>query len=245
MARIETKKLISYIENNINEFNEARLNKIGELNLNDILLRKNPYLFKAKNILTSQVLIQNLVDAYLSSQEETMFGTFLEGLALYACQIVHNGKKSAAEGIDLEFEKDSIKYIVTVKSGPNWGNSSQIVRMRDNFRKAKRILGTNAKKINVVAVNGCCYGRVNKIDKGEYLKLAGQQFWELISNEKEMYLRFIEPLDYKAKERNDLYIQKYSALLNKFTQQFSNEFCVNGIIDWKKLVKFNSGKEKI
>jgi hypothetical protein len=52
-------------------------------------------------------------------------------------------------------------------------------------------------------------------------------------------------LDYKAKERNDLYIQKYSALLNKFTQQFSNEFCVNGIIDWKKLVKFNSGKEKI
>ncbi len=123
--------------------------------------------------------------------------------------------------------------------------SNQIVRMRDNFRKAKRILGTNAKKINVVAVNGCCYGRVNKIDKGEYLKLAGQQFWELISNEKEMYLRFIEPLDYKAKERNDLYIKKYSALLNKFTQQFSNEFCVNGIIDWKKLVKFNSGKEKI
>ncbi len=245
MARIETKKLISYIENNINEFNEARLNKIGELNLNDILLRKNPYLFKAKNILTSQELIQNLVDAYLSSQEETMFGTFLEGLAIYVCQTVHNGKKSAAEGIDLEFEKDSIKYIVTVKSGPNWGNSSQIVRMRDNFRKAKRILGTNAKKINVVAVNGCCYGRVNKIDKGEYLKLAGQQFWELISNEKEMYLRFIEPLDYKAKERNDLYIQKYSALLNKFTQQFSNEFCVNGIIDWKKLVKFNSGKEKI
>ncbi|MDX9924900.1 MAG: PmeII family type II restriction endonuclease [Ignavibacteriaceae bacterium] len=245
MARIETKKLISYIENNINEFNEARLNKIGELNLNDILLRKNPYLFKAKNILTSQDLIQNLVDAYLSSQEETMFGTFLEGLAIYVCQIVHNGKKSAAEGIDLEFEKDSIKYIVTVKSGPNWGNSSQIVRMRDNFRKAKRILGTNAKKINVVAVNGCCYGRVNKIDKGEYLKLAGQQFWELISNEKEMYLRFIEPLDYIAKERNDLYIQKYSALLNKFTQQFSNEFCVNGIIDWKKLVKFNSGKEKI
>jgi hypothetical protein len=245
VARIETKKLISYIENNINEFNEARLNKIGELNLNDILLRKNPYLFKAKNILTSQDLIQNLVDAYLSSQEETMFGTFLEGLAIYVCQIVHNGKKSAAEGIDLEFEKDSIKYIVTVKSGPNWGNSSQIVRMRDNFRKAKRILGTNAKKINVVAVNGCCYGRVNKIDKGEYLKLAGQQFWELISNEKEMYLRFIEPLDYIAKERNDLYIQKYSALLNKFTQQFSNEFCVNGIIDWKKLVKFNSGKEKI
>jgi len=245
MARIETKKLISYIENNINEFNEARLNKIGELNLNDILLRKNPYLFKAKNILTSQDLIQNLVDAYLSSQEETMFGTLLEGLAIYVCQTVHNGKKSAAEGIDLEFEKDSIKYIVTVKSGPHWGNSSQIVRMRDNFRKAKRILGTNAKKINVVAVNGCCYCRVNKIDKGEYLKLAGQQFWELISNEKEMYLRFIEPLDYKAKERNDLYIQKYSALLNKFTQQFSNEFCVNGIIDWQKLVKFNSGKEKI
>ena len=29
-------------------------------------------------------------------------------------------------GIDLEFDKDGVRYIVTIKSGPNWGNSSQI-----------------------------------------------------------------------------------------------------------------------
>jgi hypothetical protein len=40
------------------------------------LKRKNPYLFKAKNILTAQDLVKNLLDAYLQSQEETTFKEF-------------------------------------------------------------------------------------------------------------------------------------------------------------------------
>lgn len=47
--------------------------------------------------------------------------------------------KSAAEGVDLEFNKDGKKYLVSIKSGPNWGNSSQIKKMIDNFNKAKNI----------------------------------------------------------------------------------------------------------
>jgi len=33
---------------------------------------------------------------------------------------------------------------------------------------------------NIVAVNGCCYGRDNRPDKGDYLKYCGQRFWEFI-----------------------------------------------------------------
>ena len=109
-----------------------RLKNLQKLKLNQILKRKNPYLFKAKNILTAQDLVKGLLDAHLSSQEETIFGDFLEGLAIFINGKVYEGKKSSAEGVDLEFNKDGKRYIVSIKSGPNWGNSSQINKMKDN-----------------------------------------------------------------------------------------------------------------
>ena len=34
-------------------------------------------------------------------------------------------------------------------------------------------------------------------------------------------------------------------MINKFTKEFANEFCNdNGDIDWKKLVQFNSDRNK-
>ncbi|MFA6596652.1 MAG: PmeII family type II restriction endonuclease [Ignavibacteriaceae bacterium] len=245
MAKLKLEDVRKYIEENIGSFHESRENSLGELKLSTILLKKNPYLFKAKNILTSEMFVRKLVDAYLSSQEETMFGAFLEQLAIFVCKKVYSGRKSSAEGLDLEFEKENVIYVVTVKSGTNWGNASQIAKMKDNFRQAKQRLRTNAKKIPVEAINGCCYGRIVKIDKGEYQKIAGQRFWEFISDNEDLYTEIIEPLGHKAKERNEAFDESYARMLNIFTVQFSNEFCVDGAINWNKLVKFNSGKEKV
>jgi hypothetical protein len=245
MTKLNLKEVEKYIEDNIGSFHKAREEGLKKLKLSNILLKKNPYLFKAKNILTAQKLVESLVRAYLSSQEETMFGTFLERLAIFVCEKVYGGKKSSAEGIDLEFQKDGVIYIVTVKSGTNWGNASQISKMKDNFRKAKQRLRTNSKKMPIEAINGCCYGRVPKTDKGEYQKIAGQLFWEFISNDSNLYTEIIEPLGHRAKERNKEFEEIYSRMVNIYTEQFIKEFCKDGIIDWDKLVKFNSGKEKM
>lgn len=245
MAKLKLEEVKKYIEENIGSFHEAREKGLRELKLSRILLKKNPYLFKAKNILIAQNLVQNLVSAYLSSQEETMFGTFLERLAIFVCEKVYAGKKSSAEGIDLEFKKDGVLYVVAVKSGTNWGNASQIAKMKENFRKAKQRQRTNAKRMTIEAINGCCYGRIAKIDKGEYQKIAGQHFWEFISGNNNLYTDIIEPLGHRAKERNKDFDIAYSRILNIFTEQFIKEFCVDGIIDWNKLVEFNSGIEKV
>lgn len=121
MNKLKISDVVKYVEENIGTFHERRLRSLKELELKKILKRKNPYLFRAKDILTSHELVKVILDAHLSSQEETIFGEFLEGLAIFICSKVHNGQKSAAEGIDLEFVKDGIKYIVTIKSVPNWG----------------------------------------------------------------------------------------------------------------------------
>lgn len=241
MERIEINK---YIQDHIRDFHRSRLESLKQLKLQKILTRKNPYLFKAKNTLTAQDIVKGILDAHLSSQEETLFGKFLEGLAIFICTKVYNGKKSAAEGIDLEFKKQDVYYVVSIKSGPNWGNSQQVRKMKDAFKKAKIILRENNKKLNVVAVNGCCYGRDDQPDKGEYYKYCGQRFWEFISGDKNLYLDIIEPLGHKAKERNQEFYESYAKAINEFTLIFAKDFCSDGEVDWEKLVKFSSSIRK-
>ncbi len=59
-----------------------------------------------------------------------------------------------------------------------------------------------------------------------------------------MYIKIIEPLGHKAKERNDEFFRSYSQMINKFTLEFGKKFCdKNGAIAWEKLVKFNSSTQ--
>ena len=243
MRPLNLNEVVKFVEENIGEFHERRAKSLQALKLAEVLKRKISYLFKAKNINDAHDLVKLLLDAHLSSQEETIFGEFLEKLAIFVCRRVFDGRKSSAEGIDLEFKRENVLYIVSVKSGPNWGNSSQIKRMVDNFKQAKRILRTGDNKANVQAVNGCCYGQESQSDKGGYLKLCGQEFWEFISGNDRLFVEIVEPLGYRAKERNEEFFTEYSRILNLFTREFMDEFCVNGKIDWDKLVRFNSGKK--
>ena len=241
MKPITQQEITDYVEANIQDFHQRRLENLQKLKLMAVVKRKNPYLFKAKNINTAQDFVKTILDAFLSSQEEGIFGGFLEGLAIFICSQVYGGQKSSAEGIDLEFERDSIRYIVSIKSGPNWGNSSQIAKLRDNFRKVKRILSTNTSSANVVAVNGCCYGKDRRPDKGDYLKLCGQKFWAFISGDDNLYIDIIEPLGHQAKEKNEQFMQEYAKVVNKFTSEFIRTFCdADGSILWEEIVKFNS-----
>ncbi|GER78230.1 MAG: cytosolic protein [Anaerolineae bacterium CFX3] len=243
MRQLNPSEVVAFIEENIGDFHERRAASLRKLQLAQVLKKKNPYLFKAKNINDAHDLVKLLLDAHLSSQEETIFGEFLEKLAIFVCGRVFNGRKSSAEGIDLEFMRDDALYIVSVKSGPNWGNSGQVKRMVENFRQAKRILRSSNTKANIQAINGCCYGRDNKPDKGDYLKLCGQEFWRFISDSDRLFVEIIEPLGYQAKERTEEFLVEYSRNLNLFTQEFMDVFCIDGRIDWDKLVRFNSGRK--
>ena len=241
MKKLNLKDISQFVEQNIGTFHQKRIQSLDTLKLSQVLKRKNPYLFKAKYVLTAEQIIRGIVDAHISSNEETIFGDWLEGLAIFINQKVYNGKKSGITGIDLEFDNGGIRYIITIKSGPNWGNSSQIAKMISDFKTAKKALRTSSSKLNITAVNGCCYGKDNKSDKGDYYKYCGQKFWEFISGDKELYTEIIEPLGHKAKEKNDDFMKSYSQMINKFTKEFANEYCDNkGDINWKKLVEFNS-----
>lgn len=222
----------SYVKENISTFHQKKLDGLNNLKLDKILKRKNPYLLKAKTVNSANEIVKSIVDAFISSNEETIFGDWLEGLAIYINSKVSNGWKSGIEGIDLEFDKNNIRYIVSIKSDPNWGNSTQQKKLQDYFKTAQKVLKTSNSKLIVVPILGICYGRNKKTEQGTFNRYLGQDFWEFISGNKNLYTEIIEPLGYMAKERNDEYNIEYDKKINLFTLEFSKKYCLaDGSID--------------
>lgn len=241
MRKLNLDKVRNYVNENIVVFHKQRIKSLEELNLSK-LLTKNPYLFKAKNVTTAGDLISGLLDAFLSSSEEKLFGDFLEGLAIFVALNTCDGHKSGASGVDLEFLNKGIHYVVSVKSGPNWGNSSQHDKLEMDLKNAVTRIKQSKHGANVQPILGICYGKTKTSYVRGYLKVVGQNFWYLISENKDLYTDIIIPIGYKAKEHNETFLIEKSKVVNRFTNSFINDFCDHsGAIDWVKLVQFNSG----
>ena len=70
MNAITDEQITAYVESNIGTFHGKRIESLEGLQLDSLLRRKNPYLFKSKNLTMASDLVRSLLDAYLSSQEE-------------------------------------------------------------------------------------------------------------------------------------------------------------------------------
>ena len=225
-----------YVNEHVGVFHQGRLDTLNKLDLKRAL-QKNPYLFRAKNVLTASEMINGIMEAFLSSSEEERFGTFLEGLAVFVAEQTTGGHKSAAPGIDLEFTNQGVHYLISVKSGPNWGNAAQQNQLERELRDGVARLQQRRPGANVQSVLGICYGRVRTRYLRGYLKLVGQNFWYFISENKNLYTEIIEPIGYRAKEHNEEYERSKAQVTNRLTAAFVGDYChPTGEIDWPKLV---------
>ncbi|MEW5873143.1 MAG: PmeII family type II restriction endonuclease [Chloroflexota bacterium] len=231
----------NYCDSNLADLHDRCLNILKELQF-EILLTEDSYLFKARSNSIASSLITSLLDSFLSDAEEKLFGDFLEGLAIFIAGMTCGGHKSTAPGVDLEFVHKDIHYIVSVKSWPNWGNSSQQSKLEQDLKNAVARVKQSRRGTNVQPVLGICYGKTRTSYLRGYMKVVGQNFWYLISENEHLYTDIIEPVGYRAKEHNEAFLMKKNALVNRFTGEFIGKFCdPNGVIDWVKLVEFNSG----
>ena len=241
MRKLNIKQVEGFVNDNIITFHENKLKTLKQINLKDLLKKKNPYLFKAKNITVAPDLIRTLLDAYLSSSEEKIFGDFLEDLAIFIAGKTCRGRKSPATGIDLQFENKGTLFLVSVKSGPSWGNKSQQDKQESDFNTAVRVLKQSRHTLNVQPVLGICYGKTKTSYVRGALKVVGQNFWYFISENEQLYTDIIEPLGYRAKQHNNKFMRLKGKIINSFTKEFLGDFCdKDGGILWKKLVEFNS-----
>ena len=199
-----------------------------------VLLKKNPFLFSIRTTDDPNVLAKMVVEAHISSSEETMFGNLIEDIAIAVCGHAKGGKKSAASGIDLEYDEGGERTIIQVKSGPRWGNSDQRKKLEDNFGTAQKRLRQSNSKIRVRCVEGISYGRSGIIDKGHYYKITGNAFWKDISGWDGTAKAIIQTLNSHAK--NGMQSSKNNAadVIVDFLQK--NGATKGGKIQWDVLL---------
>ena len=242
MNEIDLKDVRTFVKENIQKFHQDRLGSLERTDLKELMHKKNPYLFKARNLTTAHELVTSLLNAKLSASEETIFGGFLEDLAIYVAEKTLNARKSAASSVDLEYDDNGHFYLMTIKSGLNWGNSNQWKDLVKDLNTAIRVLKQNSRTKEVTCILGVCYGKAKRTTRrGIINQICGQQFWHFISGQNDFYKEIVEPLGYRAKEHNVAFEKSKASLIQKFVAEFTRDYCdQDGNILWDEILRFNS-----
>lgn len=225
----------------------AALDKLGLAKL----LNKNPYLYRALGISDSSEFIMQLMVAFVSSSDETIFGNdFLEPLAIFSAKNAGSSEEGyrsvtvgAGAGQDIAIETANSYLAISVKSSKNIFNSQSAKGQDSEFTA----LQARLKKLNKVfrPIIGYGYGRKTMRKASNVEKLAGQVFWHLLTGEIDFYLRISKAMEKFSGEHG----QVYKTIFEKKHQQLLREFMIDyvdseGSIRWDHVVAFNSAQTK-
>ncbi|HLX59108.1 MAG TPA: PmeII family type II restriction endonuclease [Ktedonobacteraceae bacterium] len=236
-------ELEDLIRRSLDDFYQRRMKKLTELKLSDVLRKKNPYLLRAIGVRKASEIVTEILRAYMSSSDESIFGdAFFEPIA----RLCSGGTVSPSEGVDVAVESDAVYKAFSIKSGPNIFNASQAKRQHDEFNSLRHRMHKIHKQFDPIL--GHCYGKRSSNRKGKlaYRVLSGQALWEELTGDPNFYIKLIHLMhDYPTEHRRE-FEKAWDNALNRFEGEFIINFGnLDGSINWEKLLRFNSGKEKV
>ncbi len=203
-----------------------------------LLSRKNPFLLRIRGASNVEDFASSMVDASLSSSEETILGNIFELCAQIVCKHGRNGKKSSAEGIDIEYSEGPKKRVlVQVKSGKNWGNSGQKKDLKRSFASATKRLKERGSVKDVRCIEGVCYGRSEQKHINHHERIVGLAFWQEVSGWEGTYFALLEVVGKHGS--NGLQSHKKEAV-GKIVEFMKRENLSDkpGKINWPQLLQF-------
>lgn len=240
---VDFEELVDLVHTHLSSFYQRRIEALDKLELKKVLVRKNPYLFRAVGVHDVGELIQNLLLAYSSSSDETIFGNeFFEPLA----RDLAKGKTADGEGVDVLVETQTRISAYAVKSGTSVFNSSSRRDQEQSFLKMRSRLFKTQKQFD--AVVGYSYGRRFKSSKrvASFREVAGQSFWKELTGDPDCYVKILQAMqDYPDHHRLE-FKQAWDRALNRFSMEFMLNFMsADGSINWKALLEYNSGEQVV
>jgi hypothetical protein len=236
------------LENRIGElldaFYQRRLEKLKDLDLGQTLKRKNPYLYRAIGVNDSAEFVGEILKAFISSSDETLFGSiFFEPVAKAAVEAFGTGRTSSGGGCDVEIETPTTFSAYAVKSGIASFNGQSKTRQKQEFEALGKRLAKLRKHFDPVI--GYAYGKKRQSVNSEanYRELAGQTFWEEITKDPDFYLKIIELMRDKPQQHALAFASAFNEAKNRLVAEFSGEYVdATGKIDWKKVTEFVSAE---
>jgi hypothetical protein len=244
---IDKSVLDQKVDELLGNIQSKRISTLQKLRLS-ALLKKNPYLYQSHGHIRPEDLIDALLAARVSSSDETIFGKdFFEPLALWAAEAAKiPGRKvnvSDAAGADITITDDGHYYAIAVKSGTNIFNSQSSLGQSAEFGANQGRMKKLGKSFLPVIGHG--YGRMKSKEEAAVDKKAGQDFWTLLTDEDDFYLRISCAITTCAGDNRMVfdaaYETKRAVLVKEFILNFTNE---RGLVDWPALVQFNSSTTK-
>lgn len=225
----------------LDQFYARRIQKLDSLQLKGALRRKNPYLFHAVGYQKASDIVEALLQAYMSSSDEGIFGdAFFEPLA----KAVSGGTVSPTQGVDVVIEDQQRYLAIAVKSGPAVFNAQSKRRQNQDFLALRSRMLKVQKQFD--ALVGYGYGRKAANPTGEriFREASGQAFWHELTGDEQFYLRILRVMRERPALHKVNFDLAWAAAVNRFTAAFVNEFCLpDGSIDWETLLQFNSGSK--
>jgi len=185
----------------INGYQDFLLQKLESANGAKVAERANPFKVLIDTLLKMDSDEDLAMLIHLKEASETKLGDLLEEVALMLNVEAFGGKKSATNGIDIEFDDpdDGTIYLVACKSGSKWANSSSSARLAQDFKLAAKRLRTStdaSRRRNIEFICGCAYGENSrdKVQDSTYYRVAGKDYWHLISGDPNMLERLLAEL---------------------------------------------------
>lgn len=246
---IDDTLLEAKIDELLDVFYDKRSVALGNLKLINTLKRKNPYLYRAIGVADASEIVDEILRAHISSSDETLFGNeFFEPFAKWVAKHAYPDEMvdtSHGEGIDISITSNTSVIAIAVKSGINVFNAASKRKQGENFSSLRKRLHKLALHFDPLV--GYCYGRKKQSSRSkcDFREMAGQEFWELLTKEKDFYLRIVRLIGEKPVQHRSAFQLAFDQTKNRLTRDFLLEFSDDaGAIDWEKLVAFNSGAER-
>lgn len=228
------------------KFYEKRIDTLKKLNLTK-LLNKNPYLYRSLGVNDASNWLQQVLVAFVSSSDETIFGNdFFEKLAVWSAREADEfpgGKRmvndASGAGIDISIEGASFYQAISVKSGKNIFNSQSDKGQSAEFSQLQARMKKLGKQF--LPVIGYGYGRKIATKNSNVDKVAGQNFWKLLTGEHDFYLKISRAIGNHSGEHFAAYQIEFDATKNRLLRELLIDYSdLSGTLNWEKIVEFNS-----
>ena len=210
------------------------------INLPKLLTKCNPYSLVVK-CKTPEDIVDSILKTHQQTSSETIWGYYLETIAVKISEMELNGFKSKQVCTDIEWEVDGKKHFRGWKSSPNWSNADQKRTVNRTEQELKESEDFGSFKVLT------SYGKTIKRNKdyNKFTQLSGQDAWEEISNDEEMYNKVMLAITNNSEKIGQFIDGIYISDRKKSIDWVNENFTEDGRINYTKINKYVSGRDKV
>lgn len=206
-----------------------------------LLAKSNPYEL-AVNCDTIECLVDFVLSNHKQTSSKTIWGHYLEMIAINISKLTVNGYKSKEECTDIEWISNGVKHYRGWKSSPKWCNADQKKTTNLKESELKKTMDFGSFKILT------SYGKTT-VKKGinGFTQLSGQDAWsEISANDNELYNKVMIAVKNNSniirQFIESIYISDKEKIITWMKDNFLNE---DNTINFIKINKYVSSRDNI